>query len=155
MWSAGSIENHSTGVPHDSDQWNSSDWPNSNPKYVCREGRREQLFLQSLTFLAFNWLQATRLYPIPTKAFVQDLIKENDKKSSFNVIAGMYYATVMVLTTAATVLGVMVLRIHHQVFAIIIVIVDVVVMTNHHDTRRRCHSIGLFDWQSGHLDEQN
>ena len=28
----------------------------------------------------------------------------------------MYYATVMVLTTAATVLGVMVLRIHHQVF---------------------------------------
>ena len=27
----------------------------------------------------------------------------------------MYYATVMVLTTAATVLGVMVLRIHHQV----------------------------------------
>ena len=57
----------------------------------------------------------------------------------------MYYATVMVLTTAATVLGVMVLRIHHQVFAIIIVIVDVVVMTNHHDTRRRCHSIGLFD----------
>ena len=57
----------------------------------------------------------------------------------------MYYATVMVLTTAATVLGVMVLRIHHQVFAIIIVIVDVVVMTNHHDTCRRCHSIGLFD----------
>ena len=57
----------------------------------------------------------------------------------------MYYATVMVLTTAATVLGVMVLRIHHQVFAIVIVIVDVVVMTNHHDTCRRCHSIGLFD----------
>ena len=38
----------------------------------------------------------------------------------------MYYATVMVLTTAATVLGVMVLRIHHQVYAIIIVIVDVI-----------------------------
>ena len=56
----------------------------------------------------------------------------------------MYYATVMVLTTAATVLGVMVLRIHHQVFAIVTVIVDVVVMTNHHDPRRRCHSIGLF-----------
>ena len=31
------------------------------------------------------------------------------------MMAGMYYATVMVLTTAATVLGVMVLRIHHQV----------------------------------------
>ena len=84
-------------------------------------------------------------------------MQENDKKSSFNiyVTSGMYYATVMVLTTAATVLGVMVLRIHHQVFTIVFVIVDVVVMTNHNDTRRRYHSIGLFDWQSGHLDEQN
>ena len=67
------------------------------------------------------------------------------RKRDQYVISGMYYATVMVLTTAATVLGVMVLRIHHQVFAIIIHIVDVVVMTNHHDTRCRCHSISPLD----------
>ena len=30
------------------------------------------------------------------------------------LFVGMYYATVMVLTTAATVTGVLILRIHHQ-----------------------------------------
>lgn len=38
----------------------------------------------------------------------------------------MYYATVMVLTTAATVLGVMVLRIHHQVSPFLILVISAV-----------------------------
>ena len=54
-------------------------------------------------------LPATDQTPILSKE--QDILK---KKLTYLFPLGMYYATVMVLTTAATVTGVLILRIHHQ-----------------------------------------
>ena len=40
--------------------------------------------------------------------------KQDRDLKIFRIFLGIYYATVMVLTTGATILGVIVLRIHHQ-----------------------------------------
>ena len=80
MWSVevvGSNENHFTGVPHDSDQWNSSDRPNPNPKYVCREGGSR--FSNNFFFQVWPFLSPDFTF-IPQKLLSKILSKKMIKK---------------------------------------------------------------------------
>ena len=155
MWSgevAGSIENHCTGVPHDSDQWNSSDWPNANPKYVCREGGSR--FSDNFSFKAWPFWQQIDSRPPDSTLFPQKPLSKifsNKMIKSLHSIYMWFQACTMPLWWSWPQLLLFLVSWCSESTIRSLPSSSSWPLTNHHDTRRRCHLIGLFDWQSGHL----